>query len=92
MSAANDKQGLATESPDKFRSIRRCLSLRWAPGGARVMVLGDSMLDACIVGAVDCISPEAPVPVVRQARTRESAGGTASVAANVCSLGVAPTS
>lgn len=51
------------------------------------MVLGDSMLDAYIVGAVDRISPEAPVPVVRQARTRESAGGAANVAANVCSLG-----
>jgi bifunctional ADP-heptose synthase (sugar kinase/adenylyltransferase) len=32
--------------------------------GARVLVVGDLMLDRHIVGAVERISPEAPVPVV----------------------------
>ena len=87
MSGGNGKQGGAKESPDEFPSMRRYLSRLWAPRGAKVMVLGDSMLDAYIVGAVDRISPEAPVPVVRQARTREAVGGAANVAANVRSLG-----
>jgi bifunctional ADP-heptose synthase (sugar kinase/adenylyltransferase) len=36
---------------------------------ARVLVVGDAMLDRYWYGAVDRISPEAPVPVVRVTRT-----------------------
>ncbi len=45
------------------------------------------MLDAYVHGAVERMSPEAPVPIVRQIETRESIGGAANVAANVASLG-----
>jgi hypothetical protein len=42
---------------------------------ARVMVVGDVMLDRYWYGAVDRISPEAPVPVVRVTREEERSGG-----------------
>jgi rfaE bifunctional protein kinase chain/domain len=60
--------------------------LRRAPG-ARVLVVGDVMLDTYISGQVTRISPEAPVPVVSVQTRRYVAGGAANVAANVRSLG-----
>ena len=54
---------------------------------ARVLVVGDVMLDRYWYGAVDRISPEAPVPVVRIAREEERSGGAANVAYNVVTLG-----
>ena len=54
---------------------------------ARVLVVGDVMLDRYWYGAVDRISPEAPVPVVRVTREEERAGGAANVAFNVVTLG-----
>ena len=53
----------------------------------RVLVVGDLMLDRYISGAVDRISPEAPVPVVRVERESSAVGGAANVAANVAALG-----
>lgn len=54
---------------------------------ARVLVVGDVMLDRYWYGPVDRISPEAPVPVVRVTRQEERLGGAANVAYNVVSLG-----
>jgi rfaE bifunctional protein kinase chain/domain len=54
---------------------------------ARVLVVGDVMLDRYWYGAVDRISPEAPVPVVRITREEERPGGAANVAFNVVTLG-----
>ena len=54
---------------------------------ARVLVVGDAMLDRYWYGAVDRISPEAPVPVVRVSRTEERMGGAANVASNIVALG-----
>ena len=53
---------------------------------ARVLVVGDVMLDRYWYGAVDRISPEAPVPVVRITREEERCGGAANVAYNVVAL------
>jgi rfaE bifunctional protein kinase chain/domain len=53
----------------------------------RVLVVGDAMLDRYWFGAVDRISPEAPVPVVRVEREEERLGGAANVALNVTRLG-----
>jgi len=50
---------------------------------ARVLVVGDLMLDRYLWGEVDRISPEAPVPVVRVTRNTERLGGSANVAANL---------
>jgi rfaE bifunctional protein kinase chain/domain len=58
---------------------------------ARVLVVGDAMLDRYWFGAVDRISPEAPVPVVLVQREEERLGGAANVALNVRRLGARAT-
>lgn len=55
--------------------------------GARVLVVGDAMLDRYVHGSVDRISPEAPVPVVRVTHDEDRIGAAANVARNVVSLG-----
>lgn len=54
---------------------------------ARVLVVGDVMLDRYWFGEVSRISPEAPVPVVKVDRVEERPGGAANVARNVAALG-----
>jgi rfaE bifunctional protein kinase chain/domain len=54
---------------------------------ARVLVVGDAMLDRYWHGAVERISPEAPVPVVKVTREEERIGAAANVAYNVATLG-----
>ena len=54
---------------------------------ARVLVVGDVMLDRYWFGDVERISPEAPVPIVHVSRTEERPGGAANVARNAASLG-----
>ena len=54
---------------------------------ARLLIVGDVMLDRYWFGDVARISPEAPVPVVKVARSEERPGGAANVARNVAALG-----
>ena len=54
---------------------------------ARVLVVGDVMLDRYWFGEVSRISPEAPVPVVKVDRMETRPGGAANVARNVGALG-----
>jgi rfaE bifunctional protein kinase chain/domain len=54
---------------------------------ARVLVVGDVMLDRYWFGDVNRISPEAPVPVVHVQRTEDRLGGAANVARNAAALG-----
>ena len=54
---------------------------------ARVLVVGDIMLDRYWHGATSRISPEAPVPVVKVDTIEERPGGAGNVALNVASLG-----
>jgi rfaE bifunctional protein kinase chain/domain len=54
---------------------------------ARVLVVGDVMLDRYWFGDASRISPEAPVPVVLFRTERASAGGAANVARNCAALG-----
>ena len=54
---------------------------------ARVLVVGDAMLDRYWYGGVERISPEAPVPVVAVTGVEERPGGAANVASNVTALG-----
>ena len=53
----------------------------------KVLVVGDLMLDRYILGDVDRISPEAPVPVMRHVQRYERPGGAANVAMNLAGLG-----
>ncbi|HVZ21173.1 MAG TPA: D-glycero-beta-D-manno-heptose-7-phosphate kinase [Vicinamibacterales bacterium] len=54
---------------------------------ARILVVGDAMLDRFIAGRVTRISPEAPVPVVAFDHDTHRIGGAANVAHNVAALG-----
>jgi D-beta-D-heptose 7-phosphate kinase / D-beta-D-heptose 1-phosphate adenosyltransferase len=54
---------------------------------ARVLVIGDIILDRYISGAVHRLSPEAPIPVLRPAANRCTLGGAANVALNIATLG-----
>jgi D-beta-D-heptose 7-phosphate kinase / D-beta-D-heptose 1-phosphate adenosyltransferase len=53
-----------------------------------VLVVGDLMLDRYLIGDVQRISPEAPVPVVLLKKQNDRAGGAANVAANLALLGI----
>ena len=55
--------------------------------GRNIAVVGDVMLDHFVIGRVDRISPEAPVPVVRFERDEFRLGGAANVAHNLHALG-----
>src|SRR5260221_7382342 len=58
--------------------------------GLNVLIIGDVMLDSYIWGAVERISPEAPVPIINVKRKDFRLGGAANVALNVLSLGANP--
>ncbi len=56
----------------------------------KVLVLGDTMLDAYFYGSVSRISPEAPVPIVNLKSKEKRLGGAANVALNLKALGAEP--
>ena len=58
--------------------------------GRKVCIIGDLMLDHYMIGTVERISPEAPVPVVRVTREDRLLGGAGNVARNVAALGGKP--
>ena len=56
-------------------------------GSPDILVVGDFMLDIYIYGDALRISPEAPVPVLKDAKTEYRCGGAGSVANNLAALG-----
>ncbi len=58
--------------------------------GKSVLVIGDVMVDAYLMGKVDRISPEAPVPVVSVEGRKSRMGGAANVALNIMAMGATP--
>jgi rfaE bifunctional protein kinase chain/domain len=58
---------------------------------ARVLIVGDVMLDRYWFGDVNRISPEAPVPVLKVERVEQRPGGAANVARNIAALGAQAT-
>ena len=72
-------------APDAARRITAAFP------AAHVLVVGDAMLDKFIVGRVNRISPEAPVPVVAFDHEMYRMGGSANVANNVAALGARAT-
>ncbi|HTQ50025.1 MAG TPA: PfkB family carbohydrate kinase, partial [Candidatus Acidoferrales bacterium] len=69
-------------------SVERVRRLLTAGNRARILVIGDVMLDHFIWGGVSRISPEAPVPVVEFERESFMPGGAANVARNLAALNV----
>jgi D-beta-D-heptose 7-phosphate kinase/D-beta-D-heptose 1-phosphate adenosyltransferase len=58
---------------------------------AKVLVIGDIIMDEYVWGDVSRISPEAPVPVVEVKHETEMLGGAANVIHNIATLGAKPT-
>lgn len=69
----NEKQHLAT----KVETLK----------GARVLCIGDVMLDRYVYGDVERISPEGPIPVLRVREEKSMLGGAGNVARNLAALG-----
>ena len=57
---------------------------------ARVLVVGDVMLDIWVRGEVSRISPEGPFPILENVTETGSLGGAGNVVANLCALGCSP--
>ena len=57
---------------------------------SRVLCVGDVMLDHYVYGAVERVSPEAPIPVLRVEREQKTLGGAGNVVRNLHALGLAP--
>jgi D-beta-D-heptose 7-phosphate kinase/D-beta-D-heptose 1-phosphate adenosyltransferase len=55
--------------------------------GARILCLGDIMLDRFAYCGIERISPEAPVPVLQVERVQSMLGGAGNVARNIAALG-----
>ena len=53
----------------------------------RILVVGDIMLDKYVMGEVERISPEAPVPIVKVVEEYETLGGCGNVVRNIRELG-----
>ena len=58
--------------------------------GLRILVIGDVMMDAYVLGKVTRISPEAPVPIISLENEEERIGGAGNVALNLVALGAKP--
>lgn len=73
---------MRTELTEVVRDLEHISINAWA------LVIGDLMLDRYLIGEVERISPEAPVPVVLLKQQNERIGGAANVAANLTQLGI----
>lgn len=76
----SDKKSLKERLKDLLSHIRK----------ARVLVIGDIMLDRYIYGISERLSPEAPVPVVKVQEIKEMPGGAGNAAMNISALGGVP--
>jgi D-beta-D-heptose 7-phosphate kinase/D-beta-D-heptose 1-phosphate adenosyltransferase len=74
-------------SQDDHGTVSALLELLERFARLHVWVVGDVMLDEYVTGAVERISPEAPVPVVRAHATEHRLGGAANVARQLAALG-----
>jgi D-beta-D-heptose 7-phosphate kinase/D-beta-D-heptose 1-phosphate adenosyltransferase len=79
-----DKDRLRTKIDKRMTELLESLA---GFGKARILVVGDVMLDRFVYGQVSRISPEAPVPVLSVGREMETLGGAGNVARNIVSLG-----
>ena len=73
--------------PEKHNFFENLKALQ----SARVLCIGDVMMDRFIYGAIDRISPEAPIPVLLVEREKHMLGGAGNVVANLAALGVRAT-
>jgi D-beta-D-heptose 7-phosphate kinase/D-beta-D-heptose 1-phosphate adenosyltransferase len=86
---SKERSAAATPSPDAERapSDAELAGLVRAFGAAKVLVLGDVILDRYVIGQANRLSPEAPIPVLRPRTSHATLGGAANVALNIATLG-----
>ena len=70
-----------------YRSLKDAFN---AFNDLKILVIGDAMIDSYLMGNVDRISPEAPVPVISKTNRKSRLGGAANVAINIKALGAEP--
>jgi D-beta-D-heptose 7-phosphate kinase/D-beta-D-heptose 1-phosphate adenosyltransferase len=68
-------------------SLKKARALVGGFKGAKVLVVGDLIMDHFVWGSVTRVSPEAPVPVVDVSHETTMLGGSANVVNNITSLG-----
>jgi D-glycero-beta-D-manno-heptose-7-phosphate kinase len=78
------KESPKSAEPIDLRHLHQAIP---ALSGKKVLIIGDVMLDQYLFGAVERISPEAPVPVVQVEREEFRLGGASNVARNIVALG-----
>jgi len=75
------------EIAEPLLSLSDIQALLERAAGARVLCVGDLMVDRYVYGEVDRISPEAPIPVMARRRETAMLGAAGNVARNVAALG-----
>ncbi len=80
-------QPTPTPSPWTQQDQESALSALDRAPELRILVVGDLMVDQYLLGGVDRISPEAPVPILRATERDRRPGGAANVALNLRALG-----
>src|ERR1700704_2029076 len=78
---------LTASIPDPATTDRELAGIVRHFNRARVLVVGDVILDRYRIGEAQRLSPEAPIPVLRPTRHHDTLGGAANVAMNVVTLG-----
>ena len=89
MTNSTNTSGIKAEvpAPEGPPSRNELAAFVRAFGRARVLVVGDIILDRYRIGDARRLSPEAPIPVLRPRRNHDTPGGAANVAMNIASLG-----
>jgi D-beta-D-heptose 7-phosphate kinase/D-beta-D-heptose 1-phosphate adenosyltransferase len=78
---------MLTFAPTTYWSMREIQEFLDKVAGFHVLVIGDLMLDRYLYGAVERISPEAPVPILSLHSSTSMPGGAANVIMNLAGLG-----
>ncbi len=79
---------MPTPSPHDAATAAALIDVCDRLGQARVLVVGDAMLDRFVRGTVRRISPEAPIPILAIEGERAMPGGAGNVVRNLAALGV----
>jgi D-beta-D-heptose 7-phosphate kinase / D-beta-D-heptose 1-phosphate adenosyltransferase len=82
-----NRTGAMTETTPESPNDRDLAGIVRLFGRARILVIGDVILDRYRIGDAQRLSPEAPIPVLRPRRHHDTLGGAANVAMNVVTLG-----
>lgn len=69
----------------------KLLEMTASLSAARILCIGDVMMDRFVYGSIDRISPEAPIPVLLVEREKHMLGGAGNVVANIAALGAKAT-